>query len=67
MPTAQLSFSSHSPGSCLGNGATHHGLGFPTSTNLIKTVPHRENCRPVSDNPSLRRFRGDSMLGQVDS
>ena len=33
--------------SCLGNGAAHGGLCFPTSINAIRRIPHRHAHMPI--------------------
>lgn len=49
----------------LGSGATHSGMGLPTSITLIKTIPQRYAHKLTDiDNPSLR-FSSQMVLGSV--
>lgn len=44
--------------SCLGNGATHSGLGLPKPTNLIKIISYRHAHGPIKCRLSLQVTQG---------
>lgn len=61
----QLSFSIHTAQDpCLENGATHGGLGLPTSVNLVKTSPYRHACSLNQCRQSLSET-SQALLGGI--
>lgn len=62
---SSLSTLLHSSGPNSGNGASHSGLGLPTSFLVIKTISNRHTHRAISSRHSLLRIYSQVILDFV--